>query len=71
MIHEHERAGRLFRVDPISCGLLKPPGAFGADIVVGEGQALGIPMQYGGPYLGLLATREKYLRKYAGARLLA
>jgi len=52
--------------DPIACGLLKPPGAFDADIVVGEGQPLGIPMQYGGPYLGLLATREKFLRKMPG-----
>lgn len=52
--------------DPIASGLLKPPGAFDADIVVGEGQALGVPLQYGGPYLGLLACREKYLRKMPG-----
>ncbi|MGH6830881.1 MAG: aminomethyl-transferring glycine dehydrogenase subunit GcvPA, partial [Methylocella sp.] len=52
--------------DPIAGGVLKPPGVFDADIVVGEGQALGIPLQYGGPYLGLLATREKYLRKMPG-----
>ncbi len=52
--------------DPIACGVLKPPGAFDVDIVVGEGQALGIPLQYGGPYLGLLAGREKFLRKMPG-----
>ncbi len=52
--------------DPIAGGVLKRPGDFGADLVVGEGQALGVGMQYGGPYLGLLATREKYLRKMPG-----
>ncbi len=52
--------------DPIAGGLLKRPGDFDADLVVGEGQALGIPLQYGGPYLGLLAGREKYLRKMPG-----
>jgi len=56
----------IVSTDPIASGLLKPPGAFDADIVVGEGQALGVPLQYGGPYLGLLATREKYLRKMPG-----
>jgi glycine dehydrogenase subunit 1 len=56
----------IVSTDPIAGGLLKPPGAFGADIVVGEGQALGVPLQYGGPYLGLLATRDQYLRKMPG-----
>ena len=53
-------------VDPLSCGVLKPPGAFEVDIVVGEGQPLGIPLSFGGPYLGFLACREKYLRKMPG-----
>jgi glycine dehydrogenase subunit 1 len=53
-------------VEPISLGLLRPPGDYGADVVVGEGQALGNGLNYGGPYLGLFACREKDVRKMAG-----
>jgi glycine dehydrogenase subunit 1 len=52
--------------DPISLGLLKRPGQYGADIAVAEGQSLGNPMTYGGPYLGLLACREEFVRKMPG-----
>ncbi len=60
--------GALFIVsfDPISLGLLKRPGQYGADIAVAEGQCLGNPMVYGGPYLGILACREEYVRKMPG-----
>ncbi len=56
----------VVHVNPLALGLLKPPGDFGADIVTGEGQSLGIPMAFGGPYLGIFAAREKYVRKMAG-----
>jgi glycine dehydrogenase subunit 1 len=52
--------------DPIGLGLLRPPGDYGADIVAGEGQALGNGLNYGGPYLGFFACREKDVRKMAG-----
>jgi glycine dehydrogenase subunit 1 len=52
--------------DPISLGLLKRPGDWGADIAAAEGHTLGTPMQYGGPYLGILACRESLLRRMPG-----
>jgi glycine dehydrogenase subunit 1 len=63
----HEAGALLVMVvNPMALGLFKSPGELGADIVVGEGQPLGVPLGFGGPYLGFFATREKYVRKIAG-----
>ncbi|MCM5553026.1 aminomethyl-transferring glycine dehydrogenase subunit GcvPA [Pleomorphomonas sp. NRK KF1] len=50
----------------VSLGAIEPPGSQGADIVVGEGQSLGNPLSFGGPYVGLFATRQKYVRQMPG-----
>jgi glycine dehydrogenase subunit 1 len=52
--------------EPVALGLIKAPGEMGADIVVGEGQSIGVGLQFGGPYVGLFATREKYVRQMPG-----
>ena len=52
--------------EPVALGLIESPGALGADVVVGEGQALGVGLQFGGPYLGLFACREKFVRQMPG-----
>jgi len=63
--HEHG-ALVISSVYPISLGMLKTPAEMGVDIVTGEGQSLGIPLSFGGPYLGFMAAREKYTRMMPG-----
>jgi glycine dehydrogenase subunit 1 len=65
LVHE-QGAMLIVSFDPISLGILKRPGQYGADIAVAEGQCLGNPMVYGGPYLGILACRQEYVRKMPG-----
>ncbi len=74
-LEEVQEIGRLVQaegallvvmVDPISLGLLSPPGTYGADIAVGEGQALGNAISFGGPYLGFFATPKDYMRQMPG-----
>ena len=52
--------------EPVALGLIKSPGEMGADIVVGEGQAIGVGLQFGGPYVGLFACKTKYVRQMPG-----
>lgn len=64
-VHDHGSA-LVVATYPVPLGLLKPPGELGADIVAAEGQALGVAQSYGGPYVGLLAARQAYVRQMPG-----
>jgi len=65
IIHHH-KALYITSNDPISLAILKPPGVYGVDIATGEGQCLGNALNFGGPYLGILATKQRFIRKMPG-----
>ena len=64
--HEKDQTATIAVFNPIACALMKKPGECGADIAVGEGQPLGVPLSFGGPYIGLFAATKDYLRKMPG-----
>jgi glycine dehydrogenase subunit 1 len=64
--HQHGALVVAVFTEAVSLGLVTPPGALGADIVVGEGQSIGNALSFGGPYVGLFATRQKYVRQMPG-----
>lgn len=65
MVHNH-KAALVISADPLSLALLQSPADYGADIVVGEGQSLGVPASFGGPLLGIMAARSKFVRQLPG-----
>lgn len=66
LITKESGAKYVISSNPISLAIMKTPGEYGADVAVGEGQPLGIPLSFGGPYLGFMAATEKMMRKLPG-----
>lgn len=66
LAHQHQALSVVVVAEPVSLGILEAPGNLGADIVTGEGQSFGLPLSYGGPYLGFMSCREPFVRQFPG-----
>jgi glycine dehydrogenase subunit 1 len=66
LAHEHGALSVVVVAEPVSLGLLEAPGKLGADIVTGEGQSFGLPLGFGGPYLGFMACSKDFVRQFPG-----